>query len=940
RTQNALLQEQMHTLLAQLKSRDEAAVRQAAELAAMHESELAGARQRFDALFAQMEEQSARFDADHRNVIEAVNSQAGGLVERLAEIERRAETTGQQVHKASDRFVLDVQARAANAQQRLEAATSGVERQLRVSTEKFAAMRDGVLSDAEEKRRRAEGLAVQTQAVLGETRARCNAMLEDLRLRIEANKRNEQVVSACVAAGAATLGELTEKLADAREAATRSRGDLEKLIHGAAGEVIAARGALEDTMQGHRSELGRLSNDAAGLRVDFQSRFEEARASLESLIQEHRQKCSQRVEAFVGSVDHRLAHAELEASTRVTSLQGDLRVAAEAASRISAELQTTIEAAEARLRETQACFTRDAEAAQRNINRLVEKNQATLDATRTQVESLTRQAGETAASMRIEISSLKEMAHSRINRAGVEFSQFLDEASKKVDVIRQESAAVASDLAEQCAQSTDEAAGAVAESEKAAVELRRQSQLALVEVRDCLGQISGRADDLRREFCNLGDELTTSARTSAVQVQKAGDRITGQIETMREAVQRDADANFRRLSLFREQVEKSAEQMRDHAGRLLDQVNDGAAGLRKHADELLMRAQSGAERIGETAGKLLDDARLSSERFQQQAEQLLQSTESSAASLREQLHSLKAHVMGESEEIRQKIAVASHDLADARSRVEQIGEKTDAAHQRTETKTGELLREVNAVQQKSESLLAMPKELVDEARLQAEALSQMSRKISAALKQLGIAEANASQNKSALAEANEAADQKIDLMKRHTQRIGQLVGIVRQLYGTMDARIERLRGRLTQADDLVRDVPREIESLRAAFEFENNQPIEAGGSDGAISSQRGVAVVAPMRAHMNPPKRITTSPDVSPAKPSRRITGPAAAPAKELRHAAVVTSSPSLATLTAVKGSLGELVQKNQKLNQWLKDMVGEEALEARIGHQSGAAQA
>ena len=931
RSRNAELQEQLHLLINDMRERGDAVATRTSDIIARHEADVSASRERYETLATKIEEQSTRLDIEHRKVIDHVKSQADDIVSHLSEMGATAATKARRVSASADELMHDMTSRVAAAQERIDAGTAAAEEQIRKTSEQFVAMRDAILNDAKEKSLQAQALIEKTQAALEDTRNRCDSMLAELRSAAEQQSASlEKALHARISRGAATLEEITDKLADARRAAEKSRADLEALVRTATSEAAAARAALDTAFARHQDELVRLSKDAGALTDECRSRFDEARVALDALIQTHRSDTSHRVDELAGSIRERIAAAENEAVERVRAVQGQLRVAGESASRISVELRSAVEAAEAHLGACRVQTAQSSNEARREINQIVEASRSAIDAARAQADRLTQQADETSRSMQNEINGLKREAAARLDMLGQDFARLLSDTSHKLDAVREEAETFADTLAQRMADSRSEAETVLTESQKACAALRLQSKSALTEVRDCLAQMNARADQLRRELCGVGDEIAASARNGTSQVQRTADRVAGEIESMREAVQRDADANFHRLGLFREQVESGAEQIRRNAAQLLDQIAGGSEALRKHADELLMRAQAGADKVNDSAGQLLENATAASERFRTQAEELLRRTESTAADIREQITAMRAQVAGETQDIRNQITAARHDLAEARGRVEQIGEKTAAKQQLAESKAVEMLREAQSVREKSEQLLAMPRELVDEARRQAEALSTMSRKITTALHQLGLAEQQAARNKNELDKASSTADQKVDLLKRHTERVGQLVGIIRQLYGTMDARLERLRGRLTQADDLVRDVPREIEHLRAAFD-----------------SDDGLITVNSMQS------RIGTGPAVAtqPRKQGARQTGtaavnrkPVATPIAQEQEDASSTlrdgpspaetstmPSGSLAGLISAGSSMGDLVRKNQKLNEWLQQMVGDEALEARI---------
>lgn len=181
----------------------------------------------------------------------------------------------------------------------------------------------------------------------------------------------------------------------------------------------------------------------------------------------------------------------------------------------------------------------------------------------------------------------------------------------------------------------------------------------------------------------------------------------------------------------------------------------------------------------------------------------------------------------------------------------------------------------------------LPQQTIKAAGEKAAALAELSQKISNVIKQLKTAEGRATREHVALEAANVSADKTLEQLRSHAARVGQLVGIIRQLYGTMDARVEHIRERLDSADELCKDVPREIQSIREAF---------------APRKSNSVVRAAPT----NGPKKIPRRSDVAP--------------------------------LPLAKGSLGELAQRNQKLNAWLREIVAESEIALASTDQSAPA--
>ena len=170
----------------------------------------------------------------------------------------------------------------------------------------------------------------------------------------------------------------------------------------------------------------------------------------------------------------------------------------------------------------------------------------------------------------------------------------------------------------------------------------------------------------------------------------------------------------------------------------------------------------------------------------------------------------------------------------------------------------------------------------------------MSKKGSEIVRQLSEATSEAERQRNEMSSASVTADEKLTHLRKHTMRVGQLVGIIRQLYGAMDERVGRLRDKLNTADDLCRTVPAEIDDLRSALAGESRPNLASTDSDSRAPQLVGATVGTP-----------------SPAK---------AAPNS--------TNVPALASATESNAadSLAHVVRRNQKLNQWLRETLGEAA--------------
>ncbi len=463
------------------------------------------------------------------------------------------------------------------------------------------------------------------------------------------------------------------------------------------------------------------------------------------------------------------------------------------------------------------------------------------------------------------------------------------------DKIHADSESLSASVAARFSQTRKEVDAAVGRAEKVVLSLREQGKNSLVGVRTALSQMNKRAELLQRDLVQIGDEIAESARGSVRQLRQTSAGITEQVESLREAAQRDADGNVRRLQALREQVEQGAEQIRQNAGKLLEQVQAGTASLREHANELLAKAQSGSDRIGEQASNLLMQAHKSAEKFREQAEALLRRSEATADAMKNDIQEIRTDILKDSEQVREDLQTAKREISETREEsvafIAQTKEREHELHQRTEA----LLAEASDIRSRTEELLNVPMQLVEEARDKTAALADMSNKVTRVVKQLSAAGGEAQKNRDDLNAATAAANETVEMLKRHTTRVGQLVGLIRQLYGTMDARIERLRSRLGAADEICRAVPAEIDNLKAALADELVKP-----------------------SNDKPPAKTTSKPTSAVSPPQR----PGSRPSTQV---------------PLEKGSLGEIAQGNKRLNKWLRDILTEteEQPELQSGRQN-----
>ena len=284
--------------------------------------------------------------------------------------------------------------------------------------------------------------------------------------------------------------------------------------------------------------------------------------------------------------------------------------------------------------------------------------------------------------------------------------------------------------------------------------------------------------------------------------------MTSQIEALREGANRDADAHQRKMTALRQQVEASAEQIRGSAARLLDQVQSGAVSIREHAERLLKQSQSGASALGDQAEKLLSHAQESAERFNEQAEAILRRSEATAESMKADLTKLRSEVLEDVDRVQEQVLAAKREIGESRQESSDTVRQATHLHRTAQADSQALLKRADDVQEQTVQLMHMPREVVGEARKNALLLKEMSSKIALVIRQLSDASGKAQVSKHEMSEATASADARLADLRKHSEQVGKLVGVIRQLYGAMDQRIDRLRTRLTSADEMARSVPR------------------------------------------------------------------------------------------------------------------------------------
>lgn len=204
----------------------------------------------------------------------------------------------------------------------------------------------------------------------------------------------------------------------------------------------------------------------------------------------------------------------------------------------------------------------------------------------------------------------------------------------------------------------------------------------------------------------------------------------------------------------------------------------------------------------------------------------------------------------------------------------------------SQEKSERLLEQVSAAGSQVGNLVHSLQTSIQQSGERAATLTGLAQKTSTIVRALAAARTLATNEHQALTAATTGAERTLQGLKYHAKQVGQLVGIIRQLYGTMDVRVERMRQRLDTADEICRAVPREIEILSDALsQSPGRRASNAQPSSTAAHGVRNGKAVPPQA-----PKVLPRPAGVEP--------------------------------LPFAQGTLGEIVQRNQKLNAWLRDVL------------------
>jgi len=801
---------------------------------------------------------------------------------------------------------------------------------------------------------RAKRTAEEIQIDLNQAIATLQVQSKELRTQADTQLAAlRDCVGDSVVKGQGRLDQLRQKISDLTREATASISDLQARVDTLRADVRATLDVSEGRIREQSSDAENRVAEAAGrcravileltsmqtavstemrsLRDELSNREDSARTVAVRLADELA-AATTRATRVIDDLQSRVSETLESATLRVTQLGGG-------AEQIYTKLAESIDTLERRATDSRAAGDEESARLKREMNELVASNRQAIEDAELQVQNLMRQATTGAEEFSKRLQLIRQSSQSGLSTVSQQIRDCLAAASKEAERLKSEADATARELLKRTEEAEQRTGAAVEQAEQAVSAIAEQSRTSLSEVRAGLAQMTDRSATLQRDFSRIGADLRESATSAIEQLRTTAGGVTAQIEALREGAQRDAEAHQRKMIALRQQVEASAEQTRGSTARLLDQVQSGAANIREHAGELLKQAQGGAAAMTDQATRLLAQAQESADRFREQAEAILQRSESSAEQVKTELLRLRGEVMDDVDRVKEQVLAAKREIGDSRQESTEAMRQAAQAHRAAQAESQALLKRADDVQEQTAQLMHMPRELVGEARKNALMLKEMSAKIAMAVRQLSEANGKAQSSKHEVNEAAATADARIVDLRKHTEQVGKLIAIIRQLYGAMDQRIDRLRDRLLSADEMARSVPREISALKAVL---NAESMSAGPA--FAPSSLGY------RAEPGPgiPRRSTPGVGGSPATPARSPGAAASgqdvltAMSRSLAQGAAATKPGTGATPAGTRtqaDSLAAVVQKNKKLNEWLqKTLVAEaEAQQARGVNRTGS---
>lgn len=837
-----------------------------------------------------VKEAARRVDTARRELDAHMSEHAAHVREFREGVESDMASSGREATVLIERAQSDVRAAAAMLDRLLER-TQDITSTLQQTQTRGEETRHNLAEEMETVRRRMETTREELDRLLTAAREETaaskgtlqSAQTEIVQVHRRIAEARDQVaatqaaLSQCIDSHAARVGQLqSEATATVAEAET-ARQRLDTLVHSgielrdalveisdqAPQRVETARRDFDAVMQSHAEQMDELRSTTS---ADLSAAQREAALSIERAQTEGR-AAAEAIDRVLTRADSVMDELRQQIARAMASTEERIKSATATADAVSERLEQRVQAAqhEAHLIRDQVDAERARLAAQ--VRAMEESSGAAVARTAEAVEALSTRAEQTVSNLRIEIDAMRQQMESAASQVGDNLGQVVGRAAEQADQLRTDVERVHADLAERTTAMQDQAAKVLARAEAAVKSAGEQSRGIHAQLRATLSDMTERGTALREQILSAGRETIDQAEVASQALQRTADQAVAELAAQREQSLRETESQRQRLTALQQQAEAGAENVRATAAALLSDAQAAASRVREQAGQMLEKAQAGAEQLGEQAAALLAQSQGAAERFREQANELLRRTEAVSGDLRRQTQTLRDELQNEIAAMRSSVTAATQDAR--------------TAHTRSE----ELLGRTEELTQRAGKLLTLPQEILAEATQRSTDLRGMSKSLETAVTRLAQISKQAEHRAAALTGANQTAEEKASELANQTARVGQLVSVLRQLYQGMDTRIEQLRDRLGMAEEIARAVPREIEDMRAAL----GDARQIGARPG---SARGPIIKTPNSRSAQPLRTTKTKPTATP--PTR--TGQ----------------------------TLGDVVQKNTRLNAWLRQAIAD----------------
>lgn len=632
---------------------------------------------------------------------------------------------------------------------------------------------------------------------------------------------------------AALQGKATREMGELSAAWKKATTEGETAIGGVRTRVEELRKNIEttiadltpaiDSLQG---KMAAVTGDAGKLQDDVEKRIIKARAEFDELARRSRDTLDQRAKEIEVAQRRKLDVFKTEADTFAQRLVEASNNAAARAETLSRKLEDRLGVWQQQFIECHTQYEKETTRLRADVDAITRHVSTVLGDAKTQLATVSTDAANTSKTIRTELGDALAAADAQARNTRDAAEAFTVSMIDRLGTVAREARKV------------------LTQADASIRSFREERDSAVRQLGDIFTQMTTRAGDARVDLANLAEEVHRSTATNITKIRDAGEKTRTDVLGILEQSRNEAVDAHQRLVVITVQAEKSAATTQATAERLLAQVQAGATALLEHANSILSQATEAAERVETNARTGLADART-----------IL------------------------SEVSAQRVEIESHSAQSLAA----LNSATDA-NARAEDRAEKILAVAEAAREKAEAALNLPTSIIERASKNAASLADLCQKTSRIVKHLTAAEARAVRETRTIEAANATATQTSELLRQHTQRVAQLVTVIRQLYAAIDTKVDRIRQRLSSADELCRVVPKEIDALRDALAAPR---LAATGTDGAVPKPAA--------------KRGSTTPVQK-----------------------VIPRKPEVEPIPFAKGSLGEIVQRNQKLNAWLKDVLNE----------------